>query len=143
MSSKRNRRGRGSRHQARGEHAPDLQTLFFGETKQTDIKTLQMCRQVQRRLDIALGGELQDPVLQGLWVNAVRPEPGGRSLLVQVIVNEASRVAQVRTHLDAARGLLRSEIAGALHRKRTPHLHFVVMPVEALTPPQEVDDELD
>ena len=102
-----------------------------------------MCRQVQRRLDIALGGELQDPVLQGLWVNAVRPEPGGRSLLVQVIVNEASRVAQVRTHLDAARGLLRSEIAGALHRKRTPHLHFVVMPVEALTPPQEVDDELD
>lgn len=100
-----------------------------------------MCRQVQRRLDIALGGELHDPVLQGLWVNAVRPEPGGRSLLVQVIVDEAERAAQVRTHLDAARGLLRSEIAGALHRKRTPHLHFIVTPAAVLLHPEEDDDD--
>ena len=87
-----------------------------------------MCRQVQRRLDLALGSELADPVLQGLWINAVTPEPGGRTLLVEVVVPDVSRVDVVLQHLNAARGLLRSEIAEAIHRKRTPHLRFIVIP---------------
>lgn len=91
-----------------------------------------MCRQVQRRLDVALGGELDDPILQGLWVNAVVPEPGGTALLVEVVAPDPARIDEVFAHLSAARGWLRSEVAAALQRKRTPYLHFVVVPATGL-----------
>jgi ribosome-binding factor A len=100
-----------------------------------------MCRQVQRRLDMALGSELSDPSLQGLWVEDVTPVGTGSSLLVRVIVPDATRVARVMQQLDAAKGYLRSEIASAIHRKRTPHLQFIVLPQAALTLPEEDDDE--
>ncbi|MEM9453483.1 MAG: ribosome-binding factor A [Myxococcota bacterium] len=97
-----------------------------------DTKSLQLCRQVQRRLDLALG-ELDDPLLQGLWVRAVIPEPGGRSLLVEIVSSGASPVHAILERLDVARGHLRHEIAAAIHRKRTPYLQFMVVP-ESIEP---------
>ena len=148
MSSKRNRRGRRSRHEGRSEESPALGTLYFedspdgpsGSDWSPDTKTLQMCRQVQRRLDLVLSGELSDPILQGLWVNSVVPEPGGRSLLVHVIANDAELVDDVRRRLNVARPRLRSEVAAAICRKRTPHLQFVVLPAAALTASREEDE---
>lgn len=155
MSRKRNRRGRGPRREDSAR--PDLAALFFEEgnthqesTRRTNRttntntnKTMQMCRQVQRRLDLALGGALDDPVLQGLWVHGVIPEPGGRALLVEVVVDDPTRADDVRRHLDAASGRLRSEVAAAIHRKRTPQLHFVVLPAAGLARESEQREEDD
>ncbi len=149
MSSKRNRRGRRSRHEGRGEETPALETLYFEDTPdrasrsdgRVDTKTLQMCRQVQRRLDLVLGGELSDPILQGLWVDSVVPESGGRSLLVHVIVDDVELVDDVRRRLSVARPHLRSEVAAAISRKRTPHLQFVVLPAAALVASRKEDED--
>lgn len=100
-----------------------------------------LCRQVQRRLDLALA-ELDDPLLQGLWIQSVVQEPGGRALLVEVVVPDVSMVAPTLARLEAARGHLRSEVAAAIHRKRTPHLQFVVVPqVTLLLGPDGEEDE--
>ena len=89
---------------------------------------------------MALGGELSNPALQGLWVHAVLPEPGGSALIVEVIVDDPARLREVMRELEAARGFLRSEVAQAIHRKRTPHLQFVVLPAAALY--EEDDDDV-
>ncbi len=85
---------------------------------------------------------MSDPVLQGLWVNSVVPEPGGRSLLVLVIVSDAGLADDGRRRLDVARPRLRTEVAAAICRKRTPHLQFVVLPAGAVTASgEEAEDE--
>ncbi|MEM6989329.1 MAG: hypothetical protein AAF721_02490 [Myxococcota bacterium] len=86
-----------------------------------------MCRQIQRRLDIALGGELDDPALQGLWVQSVRPLGGASTLVVHVVAPSVEQASAAAARLGAARGYLREEIAAAIHRKRTPYLEFVVL----------------
>jgi ribosome-binding factor A len=148
MSPKSDRRGRKPRHERLPSHGQPLETLFFqppsGRTRSSrrsnDTKALQLCRQVQRRLDLALA-ELDDPVLQGLWVQSVVQEPGGRALLVEVVVPDLAAVAPTLARLDAARGHLRSEVAAAINRKRTPHLQFVVVPQAALMGPGGLGEE--
>ena len=94
---------------------------------------------MQRRLDLALA-ELDDPVLQGLWICSVVQEPGGRALLVEVVVRDLAAVARTLARLEAARGHLRCEVAAAINRKRTPHLQFVVVPETALLDDPEPSD---
>ena len=105
-----------------------------------DTKIRQLCRQVQRRLELALG-ELEDPVLQGLWVHDVVPEPGGRALLVELAGPTAGPVHEILARLDVVRGRLRAEVAAAIHRKRTPHLHFMV--VAGGVAPEDADEEVE
>lgn len=81
---------------------------------------------------MALGGELENPNLQGLWVRGVLPEPGGRSLIVEVIVDDATRLGDVMRDLAAAKPTLRHAVAEAIHRKRTPNLQFVVLPAAVI-----------
>ena len=88
---------------------------------------------------MALDCELNDPTLQGLWVLDVLPIAGGSSLLVEVSIPDERTVTEVMQHLDRAKSWLRAEIAHTIHRKRTPHLQFVVLPQGAL--PQEEDDD--
>jgi ribosome-binding factor A len=83
-------------------------------------------------VDLVLAGELDDPTLEGLWVVEVQPEPGGTALLVTVAAPDHAELAPIRASLDAVRGRLRSEVASAITRKRTPHLRFVVIPQRAL-----------
>ena len=82
-------------------------------------------------------GELEDPLLQGLWVESVEPEGGGRTLLVHVAVDDAAAVLEVLDRLKAAQGHLRSEIAAAIHRKRTPMLVFMATPAGVLMPQED------
>lgn len=143
MRSDRNRRGHRSR--PRRTDAPSLETTYFeeddsGRRAHPDKKTQQLCRQVHRRMDLALA-ELEDPALHGIWVLSVTPEGHGRGLLVHVIVRVAEQIREVSGHLDAARSHLRSEVAQAIHRKRTPQLQFVVLPQAALTHEQEDEDD--
>lgn len=79
-----------------------------------------------------LAGDLSDPNLEGLWVLEVSPEPGSSALLVTIVAPDEARLRDVETSLDAVRGLLRSEVAAGISRKRTPHLRLVVIPERAL-----------
>lgn len=149
MSPKSDRRGSKPRRERQPDHALPLETLFFeqpsgrfGPRRSNDSdnpRARQLCRQVQRRLDLALA-ELDDPVLQGLWIASVVQAPGGRALLVEVIVPDLTAVARTYARLEAARGHLRCEVAAAISRRRTPHLQFVVVP-EAAMSPDETEDE--
>lgn len=84
-------------------------------------KALQLCRQVEHALHLALAG-CGDPVLQALCVETVRPHPDSSRLLV--IVSSESPGAMDR--LTAAGALLRREVAAAIHRRKTPDLMFEV-----------------
>lgn len=79
-----------------------------------------------------LAGELSDPNLDGLWVLEVEPEVGGSALLVTLVAPDGVERREVEASLEAVRGLLRSEVAAAISRKRTPHLRLVVIPERAI-----------
>ena len=89
-------------------------------------KTAQLCRQVHERLDLVLAGDLEDPALEGAWVLEVLPESSS-SVLVQIVCPPDVSPADTRAALERAGPYLRSEVAGAIHRKRTPHLKFIVV----------------
>lgn len=143
MRSDRKRRGHHPR--LRRTDAPSLETTYFekdesNQTSPSDKKTRQLCRQVHQRLDLALS-DLDDPALHGVWVYGVTPAGGGRALLVHVIVRDAEQIREVSKHLESARSHLRSEVAQAIHRKRTPQLQFVVLPEAALQGEREEDED--
>jgi ribosome-binding factor A len=99
-----------------------------------DRRARQLCRQVREHLELALG-ELDDPELDGIALLAVEQEPGGRTLRADVLVPAGRDLARVHARLDGVRGWLRSEIAAAIHRKRTPELGFSLIPADALHGP--------
>lgn len=90
-----------------------------------DRKMKQLCRQVQRTLSLAIGGELADPMLSELWVEDVWPAPDAGRLCVRLRVPQrGASVAEIHRRLGAVEGFLRAEIARAITRKRAPQLSF-------------------
>jgi ribosome-binding factor A len=90
-------------------------------------KALQLCRQVAEALDAVFAG-CGDEVLNGLYVTGVKPNPHAGRLLVTVAATPAAvpvPVARVQERLERAAGMLRSEVAAAVHRRRAPELTFV------------------
>ena len=92
-----------------------------------DRKALQLCHQVAETLEEVLA-ECGDIVLQALRVLDVEPAPDASRLLVTVAV-DATRddtldPCNVHDHLVRASGHLRSEVAGAITRKRAPVLVY-------------------
>lgn len=93
-----------------------------------DRKALQLCHQVAETLEAVLA-ECGDSLLQGLRVLDVEPAPDATRLLVTVAVEEGPPDAKldinrVHEHLTRASGHLRSEVATAITRKRTPMLVY-------------------
>ena len=118
LSGRRGGRGGGGRRggrQARGEQ-----------------KALQLCRQAQRALGLALGGECGDDLLRAVYVDSVLPAPDATQLLVRLVIPTRAagevRAADVFERLQRARGVLRRAVAEAVTRKRAPELTFVVVP---------------
>lgn len=112
-------------------------------TAQARRKQDQLCRQVEERLGLVLAGELEDPLLQDLYVAAVEAEPDGVNLVVHLALpphRPDVAVAAVLQRLAGLRAFLREEIAAAIHRKRAPGLLFRV---ERGLPGAPVDDEED
>jgi ribosome-binding factor A len=97
-------------------------------------KALQLCGQVAKTLHLVLS-ECADPMLRDLLVVSVVPAPDSTRLLVTVRHNSPSEQVQrapVQEHLRRAYGMLRSEIAAAIHRKKVPELLFdVAVPEDA------------
>lgn len=88
-------------------------------------KALQLCRQVERALGLALEGEH----LRDLTIQSVEPAPDSSRLLVTVVFHGdlGTPTADVAAALETSRKALRSEVALAIHRKKTPDLAFRVV----------------
>ena len=97
--------------------------------QKSDHKTMQLCRQAERAISLALTGECDDDVLRALYVESVTPAPDASRLLVQVVVGrsagEGVTMQDVLQRLERVTGLLRAAVAQAVTRKRAPELTFV------------------
>ncbi|WP_434420336.1 ribosome-binding factor A [Nannocystis pusilla] len=107
---------------------------------QTRRKLDQLSRQVEERLALVLAGEIDDPHVSSLTLIGVEPEPGSGNLIVVLALPVGAGGGEaelVMRRLDALRSYLRSEIAGAIHRKRTPNLVFRLVPAPTGGAPDE------
>lgn len=86
-------------------------------------KAHQLCGQVAQALLVILPG-LADEVLRDLTVVSVEPAPHSGRL--QVTVAGPAPTDATDRHLRLAAGLLRTEVASAVHRRKAPELVFVV-----------------
>jgi ribosome-binding factor A len=100
--------------------------------RKTDRKTLQLCAQIADTLN-GLLAECHDDMLQVFQVASVIPAPDATQLLVTVCpaIQPTSPMnpEEIMKHLSEASGWLRSEVAGAITRKRAPKLLFQVTAV--------------
>lgn len=112
----RNRRVRGRRRDATAE-ALFEQALFGGRQSgrqpfdpRTDRKTLQLCRQVQRALSLALGGEVSMDGASEMFVASVEPLGGPSQLLVRIALppDASTSPAQVIARLNERAPRLRA-----------------------------------
>jgi ribosome-binding factor A len=110
---------------------------LFGERRSrrrgVTFKDQQLCEQVFQILSVAMA-DLGDEVLRQLSIETVEMGPDASRLSVAVLMPPGQAVPwdDVMDRLGRVRGVLRSEIASGIHRKRTPELSFrVVMPEPA------------
>ena len=136
MSSRRSHRR--SRFEAAPEEPAGIDpTAYLDRPAAAKIrrKTDQLCRQVERTLSITLG-EVRDPVVQSMTVQAVVAAPNSSRLLVQVslpALPPSPPLGEILERLGRAQQFLRAEVARAIVRKRAPELTFVVvMPPEVM-----------
>ena len=93
--------------------------------KVSNRKALQLCRQVERTLMVALEGD----VLRDLTVESVLPAPDSSRLLITLRYHGPQSVATAEIHnaLNASHAELRGEIAADIHRRKTPDLTFHIV----------------
>ncbi|RLS56573.1 MAG: hypothetical protein DWH91_06470 [Planctomycetota bacterium] len=105
-----------------------------GQPLRPDRKTLQLCSQVQRTLELVISGELDEDLLRDFYVLQVTPAPDAGRLLVTLAPQKFAapfRADQVIARLLARTGQMRSALARSINRKHTPDLMFqIVMPEE-------------
>ncbi len=109
------------------EDGVDPRYEFRGGSKVSNRKALQLCGQVAEVLHSLFAGECGDDVLRDLLVESVVPAPNTSRLLVtvrQCTSATATAPEEVLARLAVAQGLLRSEVAAAIHRRKAPELTF-------------------
>lgn len=105
---------------------------FFQPTRKRDKdcrKAKQLCRQVEKTLDLIFSGEMHDDFLGGLHVVSVTSADSS-ALVVTVVADvppEEFNRTEIEARLAKISGRLRSEVARAITRKRTPLLVFHVL----------------
>src|SRR5579859_5871271 len=97
--------------------------------KVANRKALQLCRQVERTLGTVLAGGCGDAMLRDLLVVSVLPAPDSTRLLVTLSrsSSDPAGTGEVLARLQRAHGLLRSEVAAAIHRRKVPELTFQIV----------------
>ena len=93
--------------------------------RQAQRKTQQLCRQVERALNLAFANRNGSDDIGGLFVDEVSPAPDCGRLLVHVVIPADRPAADVISALRRESPRLRSEVAAAITRKRAPELAFV------------------
>lgn len=106
--------GEDPRHVARRRH----------RRRDNDTRTRQLCGQIGRALDLALGGRAD--ALAGVTVHAVRPGADPQHLIVELC--HPRPTPALIAAVERARGWLRAEAAAAIHRKRVPELVVTLVP---------------
>lgn len=120
----------GKRH-SRGQRASHDWTdpdSYYRESKRKrrQGKRRQLCAQVQRALSEALAADFGDDILGEPWVTRVEPTSGSGRLPVWLLVPADLAVERVLARIAEVSGVLRSEVAAAIARKRVPHLSFAI-----------------
>ena len=90
-------------------------------------KTHQLCRQVQRALNLALVGRFTAGALDNVYVAEVSAMGGTARLLVHVAFPDDQPVSAVLAELRERTPQLRAIVAGFITRKRAPELSFTVV----------------
>ena len=105
MRHKRNRHPHGAVELSLDEFEAALRGHGAGrrEVGRRDHKTMQLCRQVERAIALALAGECCDDVLRDLAVDAVEPAGGTAQLVVRLRVPATLELADVLQRLDQHR----------------------------------------
>lgn len=93
---------------------------------------MQVAGEVRRTIDMVLA-ESTDGRLTGAYVAEVTPAPDASRLLVVIEVPPTTDVDAAHQMLGEMHGFLRSEVASAIDRRKTPELFFQV---RTTTPPE-------
>jgi hypothetical protein len=96
--------------------------------QRADHKTLQLCRQVERALSLALAGECDDDVVRELLVDGVEPAGSASQLLVRLRVPATIATTDAFARVEAHSTTLRCLVAQSICRKRVPTLMFICLP---------------
>jgi ribosome-binding factor A len=99
-------------------------------SQSTDRKTLQLCARVAEVLNLSLSGDGQDDLLIGWTIDSVVPVQGASLLMAFVTPidpRDNTPPAVVLSRLAAAKPRLRSELARAIQRRKTPDLLFQIV----------------
>lgn len=141
----RRRRGKSGDEQTETEfltsedpHAGADADVLFGRReaprRSAEHKDRQLCEQVFQILSYVMSS-LDDELLSSLAVGSVEPGADSSRLLVTMIAMEPRHsFDELVERLARSRGLLRSEIAAGIHRKRTPELMFRVVTRQEVEP---------
>ena len=119
---------------------------FFHPIRKRDNahrKSKQLCRQVQKTLDLIFSGETRDELLGDLRIVSVTSSQDSSALLVTVVADvplERFDRTQIEARLAKMSGRLRSEVAGTITRKRTPLLVFHVLGLQSGLPASEEEE---
>lgn len=110
---------------------------FFKPSRKRDKehrKAKQLCRQVQKTLELVLSGEIRDEALSGLKIVSITPGADSSQLLVTVVADVPSADfdrQKIEDRLAAIEGRLRLAVAAAITRKKTPVLVFQILGPDA------------
>ena len=111
---------------------PDFAAALEGDSSRRDSvgrraehKARQLCRQVQRALNLALTERGSDPQLEQLYIEDVTPAPGCGHLLVHFLAPPGQCLSDVLASLRRETPWLRVQVAAAISRKQAPELSFV------------------
>lgn len=113
------------------DDAVDPRTYFRRRYHNRDSKVLRLCKQVADTLSLVLSGTCADEILQSLEIFSVQPAPNSGRLLVVVKPADDIRLdttpERILEELHGVSGLLRTELAQATARRKTPNLVFQVL----------------
>jgi hypothetical protein len=98
--------------------------------RRIEQKTQQLCRQVQRALNLALAGQFAGGALDDVFVIEVSAAAGCGRLVAHVAKPAGHSVSAALKELRDRTPQLRAIVAGYISRKRAPELSFVVAPLE-------------
>jgi ribosome-binding factor A len=111
---------------------PDFAEALEGDPSRRDSasrraehKARQLCRQVQRALNLALAERGSDPNLEQLYIDDVTPAPGCGHLLAHFVAPLGYSLPDVIASLRRDAPWLRAQVATAISRKQAPELSFV------------------
>src|SRR5262245_19709210 len=116
-----------SKHRTRGVDVdPDL--YFSDRDRAVTRKTEQLRAAIRRVLASALACDVDDPMLEALYVHDVVAEPGGSFAALFATAN-GSAIDELQSRLRDAAPVFRTALAHALARKRVPQVTYFVVPV--------------